>query len=246
MMLSSTEFIIVAVAFFIAIWNTSVGPSGAVTFATMATLLPTPIVVPIHAATETAANIIRTLLLSKFVDWRFVGPFAFAGLFGFALGIPLIHLASSSQNVMQIILGSFILIATWIPLTRLAPEKGFFPAAGGIVTSFLTLFVGATTPLVAATIGQRHDDHRVVLATSAACMLYQHMAKIPIFGVLGFPFGQHLVFLCYLILATTLGTYLGRHLLLKLPMHIVRPIFKLVITALAGQLLYTGVSSLIA
>lgn len=240
MFLTGSEIIVVIVAFLISIWNTAVGPSGAVTFATMATALPPPIVVPIHAVTETAANIARTALLRDFIDWRFVGPFVLGGIGGFALGIPLLDMARSSENVLRIILGSFILIATWVPLKQLAPEKGFFPAVGGFVASFLTLFVGATTPLVFATIGQRHTQHKVVLATSAACMLYQHFAKIPIFGVLGFPFGQHALLLALLVAGTTIGTWLGRHLLLRISPEIIAPIFKVIITILGLQLILIG------
>ncbi len=245
MPLTGTELILVAVAFFISIWNTSVGPSGAVTFASMAALLPAPIVVPIHAVTETAANIVRAFLLREFVDWRFVIPFALGGLLGFSIGIPLVSIVSSSSHVLQIILGSFILIATWVPLAQLGPEKGYFAAAGGGVTSFLTLFVGATTPLVAATIGQRHDDHRKVIGTSAGCMLYQHMLKIPIFGILGFSFASYANLLIFLIAATTIGTWLGRHLLIKVPLHLIKPVFKIVITILGLKILLEGIQSLL-
>lgn len=245
MPLTGTELILVAVAFFISIWNTSVGPSGAVTFATMAALLPAPVVVPIHAVTETAANVVRTFVLREFVDWRFVMQFALGGLLGFAVGTPLIDLVSSSQHVLQIILGSFILIATWVPLAQLGPEKGFFAAGGGAITSFLTLFVGATTPLVAATIGQRHEDHRKVIGTSAGCMLYQHMMKIPIFGILGFSFGSYAHLLLFLVAATTIGTWIGRHLLIKVPLTIIKPIFKIVITILGAKILIEGAYNLL-
>lgn len=240
MPLTGTELVLVAVAFLISIWNTSVGPSGAVTFATMATLLPPPVVVPIHAVTEAAANVVRTYILRQYVDWRFVLPFAAGGLLGFGLGMPLVRLVSSSHDILQIILGSFILIATWVPLARLGPEKGFFAAAGGLVTSFLTLFVGATTPLVAATIGQRHKDHKKVIGTSAGCMLYQHFLKIPIFGVLGFSFGAYANLLLALVLATTIGTWIGRQLLIKIPLDIIKPIFKIVITILGIKILLEG------
>ena len=240
MPLTGTELILVAVAFFISVWNTSVGPSGAVTFASMAALLPAPVVVPIHAVTETAANIVRTFVLREFVDWRFVLPFALGGLVGFGIGMPLISIVTSSDHILQIILGSFILIATWVPLARLGPEKGYFAAIGGGITSFLTLFVGATTPLVAAAIGQRHGDHRKVIGTSAGCMLYQHMLKIPIFGILGFSFGSYTYLLISLVAATTIGTWIGRHLLIKVPLHIIKPIFKIVITILGAKILIEG------
>ena len=241
--LTVPELILVVVAFLISIWNTSVGSSGAITFTTMVTILPTAVVVPIHAVTETAANVIRTVVLREFIDWRFVLPFALGGLLGFAVGIPLLSEISSSEALLQITLGTFILVVTWVPLTHLAPEKGFFAAAGGAIASFLTLFVGATAPLVAAAIGQRHGDHRKVIGTSAGCMLYQHFLKIPIFGLLGFSFGAYAHLLLFLITATIIGTWIGRRLLINAPLHIIKPIFKAVITLLALNLIRQGIWS---
>ncbi|MGI9417950.1 MAG: sulfite exporter TauE/SafE family protein [Geminicoccaceae bacterium] len=238
--LTATEALLVGVAFLISIWNTSVGPSGAVTFVTMATLLPPAAVVPIHAVTEAVANVVRTAILRDVVDWRFVLPFALGGLLGFACGVPLLSTVAASEALLQVILGSFILIATWVPLARLGPEKGVFAATGGAVSSFLTLFVGATTPLVAAAIGQRHADHRKVIDTSAGCMLYQHAFKIPIFGVLGFSFGAYAHLLIVLVAATTIGAWIGRQLLIKAPVEIIKRIFKAVITLLALNLLRQG------
>lgn len=242
MPLTASELILVAVAFLISIWNTSVGPSGAVTFAVMATVLPPAVVVPIHAVTEAAGNAIRTLILRDVVDWPFVFLFALGGLLGFAAGFPILSMLASSEALLQALLGIFILIVTWVPLTRLAPEKGFFATAGGAVSSFLTLFVGATAPLVAAAIGQRHDDHRKVIGTSAGCMLYQHFMKIPIFGVLGFSFAAYGHLLLFLIAATTIGAWIGRHLLIRAPLHIIKPIFKTVITFLGLMLIWRGLA----
>lgn len=238
--LTASELIIVAVAFMISIWNTSVGPSGAVTFAAMATLLPPAAVVPIHAVTETAANVTRTAILRDFVDWRFTLPFALGGLLGFAAGVPLLGAITASEALLQVILGTFILIVTWMPLSCLSQEKGFVAASGGAISSFLTLFVGATGSLVAAAIGQRHDDHRRVIGTFSGCMLYQHFLKIPIFGVLGFSFGAYAHLLIFLVAATAIGTWIGRQLLIRVPIEVIKPIFKAFITVLALNLLRQG------
>ena len=239
-LLTMPELAIVMVAFVIAIWNTSVGPSGAVTFVTMATFLPPAAVLPLHAVTESAANAIRAALLRGVVDWRFVFPFALGGLLGFAAGTSVLHTFSPSEDLLRIMLGMFILIATWVPLTRLAPEKGVFATVGGAVSSFLTLFVGATGPLVAAAIGQRHSSHQKVIGTLAGCMLYQHAFKIPIFAALGFSFGAYAEFLFFLVAATAIGAWVGRGLLVRWPADVIRPIFKALITLLALNLIRQG------
>ncbi len=240
--LAQTEWLLVAVVFFVAIWNTSVGPSGGVTFATMATLLPPTAVVPIQAVAETTANIICILVLRKFVDWRFVAAFAIGGLVGFAVGIPFVDLTATPHHGLKMLLGGFILITTWIPIARFSPENGIYASLGGTVTAFLNLFVGGTAALVAATIGRRHQDHRPVIGTTAGCMLYLHAAKIPIFGVLGFSFGAYANLLVFLVAASSIGSYIGRHVLINAPQSIIKPIFKAIVTILALNLLWQGIS----
>lgn len=240
--LAQTEWLLVAVVFFVAIWNTSVGPSGGVTFATMATLLPPVAVVPIQAVAETTANIICILALRKFIDWRFVAAFATGGLVGFSVGIPFVDLSATPHHSLQILLGVFILITTWIPIARFSPENGIYAGLGGTFTAFLNLFVGGTAALVAATIGRRHQDHRPVIGTTAGCMLYLHATKIPIFGVLGFSFGAYTNLLVFLVAASTFGSYLGRHVLINAPQSVIKPIFKAIVTILALNLLWQGLS----
>ncbi len=238
--LTPPELLIVVVAFLVSIWNTSIGPSGAITFVTMATFLPPTAVVPIHAVTETAANAIRTTILRDLVDWRFVAPFSLGGFLGFAAGASTLSAISPSEDLLRIMLGTFILVATWIPLARLAPERGLFATAGGAISSFLTMFVGATSPLVAAVIGQRHGNHQRVIGTLAGCMLYQHSLKIPIFVGLGFSFATYSHLLCFLVAATMMGSWIGKMLLSGLPLSPLKHAFRLIITLLALNLIRQG------
>ncbi len=243
MELKTTEWILIGIAFSISIWNTAVGPTGGVVFAAMATLLPATVVVPIHAVTQASASIVRTVVLHEFIDWSFILPFVLGGLAGFALGVPLLHILVASTGSMQILLGGFILISTWVSLKRLGPEKGLYAGVGGTVTSFLTLFVGATMSLVVAAIGQRHENHKRVIGTTAGCMLYQHAAKIPIFGALGFSFAAYAELLVFLVIATAIGTWIGRRVLINASQAIIKPIIKTVLTVLAINLLWQGITS---
>lgn len=240
--LAPSEFLLVAIAFFVAVWNTSIGPSGAIMFVTMATLLPPAAAIPIHAVTSTAANAVRVLILRDLIDWRFVSPFVFGGLLGLSAGVPFLAIIVSSEDVLQIVLAIFILVTTWIPLKRFSSGGDMFAAVGGAVSSFLTLFVGATTPLVAAIIGQGDNNHRRVIATSAGCMLFQHAAKIPIFGTLGFCFVNYTDLLFCLVLSTSTGAWVGRQLLIRVPERGIRPVFNALITLLALNLLWRGLS----
>lgn len=240
MLLAGSELLLVLVCFSVAIWNTSVGPSGAVTFATMATVLPPTVVVPVHAIVETGAGLSRTLLLRQFVDWQAVVPFIAGGVIGIAVAASVLDQDVLSHQALQVLLGLNILLIAWIPLPKLGARLRSIAALNGLGTSFLTLFVGATSPLVTALISKSYQDHRKVLGTSAACMLFQHGIKIPIFGLIGFSFFAFAKLIILLIAATTLGTWIGRQVLVKVPQRIVKPIFKILITVLGINLIRQG------
>lgn len=242
MPLSGTELILVLVCFLVAIWNTSVGPTGAITFATMATLLPPAAVIPLHAIVEAGANLSRAWLLRQFVDWQFALPFIGGGLIGIVVAAPILSQAFISQEILQVFLGINLLLITWMTLPSYGLSKRLFSVIVGLITSFLTLFVGATSPLVSTLISQRDQDHRRMLGTSAACMLFQHGVKIPIFGLLGFSITAHAKLVLFLLLAIILGTWLGRKVLLNLPQNVIKPIFKVLITVLGINLIRQGLT----
>lgn len=234
--------ILTAVVFVVAIWNTSVGPAGAISFVTMATLLPPPAVVPIHATVEAIAGVSRTLFLRRSVNWRFVASFCLFGLVGFSIGAPILNYSPLNNDMLRIILGSAILVTVWVPIDRLFSSLAPWMAAGGFSTAFITLFIGATGSLVSALVQKRHPDHGKMLATSAACMVFQHGGKILIFGLLGFSFSLHAGLLASMIAASIAGTWFGRGVSIYVSERITRPIFKAIVTIMALNLLWTGIA----
>lgn len=234
--------ILATVVFAVSVWNTSVGPSGAVTFATMAATLPPFAVVPIHAVVESISGVSRAILLWKFVNWKSVVPFVICGLIGFVFGVPMLDSNLVSDDGLRCILGVTILIVAWVPFSQVFEIRVPWPALGGFLTSFLTLFIGATSPLVSALINQRHPDHREMLGTSTACMVFQHTGKVLIFGLSGFSFSLYFDLLSALILASLVGTWIGRNVLIRANQQITKPLFKTVVTILGIYLLWKGLS----
>jgi uncharacterized membrane protein YfcA len=148
---------------------------------------------------------------------------------------------SLPTQVLQIVLGGFVLYATWGPKLRASEpgKKTFFGV--GLVGAFVTMFVGATGPLVAPFAAAASDKRQAVVATHATLMTIQHGFKIIAFGFLGFAFGPYIPLLVGLLVCGFIGTYAGKHMLNFMPEHIFRIGLKTVITVLALRLLYSGV-----
>ncbi len=229
-----------SVCFLVAVWNTSVGPSGAVTFATMATTLPPTAVVPIHAVVEFAAAIVRVVTLQEFINWHYVRPFVAGGAIGMIAAMPFFFMNLVQDRVLEVILGGFILAATWLPLASLPRKLRPNSTVDGAASSFLTLFIGATGALVTACIAAREADHRRVLGTTATCMAFQHGIKVPFFGIIGFSYQHSLPLLVLLTTATIAGAWLGKRILVAVPIDLIRSLFRWVVTILGIKLVLQG------
>lgn len=218
-----------------AIISTAIGTSGGITFALMATTFPIQAVVPIHAAVESIASFLRLILLRQFVDMRFVGHFFLGSLIGLLAAFPLVGVMS--EQLVGVLMGAFIIFSVWLPVRSLVAQHAQFPAAGGALTTFMTMFVGATGPLVAALIASRIPQQIKLIGTHAACMTAQHVSKIVVFAIIGFSFSRYYAETLVLIGATTLGTWMGTHILVRAPQNIIRMAFRLIITTLGAKLI---------
>ena len=132
------------------------------------------------------------------------------------------------------------LYAVWAPKLRPSsiPLAGFVPV--GALTSFATLFVGGTGPLVSAFFSPEHLGREKLVATHATCMTIQHGLKGIAFGFLGFQFLPWLPVMAAMIASGFIGTLAGRRILQRLPEQLFTKLFRLVLTVLGLRLLLLG------
>tara|TARA_R110000787_G_scaffold63679_11_gene143967 strand:- start:46953 stop:47717 length:765 start_codon:yes stop_codon:yes gene_type:complete len=212
---------------------------GLLVMATMASLLPPTVLIPLHGIVQLGSNAGRALIMRSEILTHVVPAFLLGTIIGALIGGQVV--VSLPTQVLQIVLGGFVLYATWGPKFRASEpgKKTFFGV--GLVGAFVTMFVGATGPLVAPFAAAASDKRQNVVATHATLMTIQHGFKVIAFGFLGFAFGPYIPLLVGLLACGFIGTYAGKHMLNFMPEHIFRIGLKAVITALALRLLYAGV-----
>lgn len=243
--LTGPELLLVAVWFGVSLWNTSVGPTGGITFATMASVLPPMAVIPIQAVVESASSVFRVFLLRDLVDLRFLALFVIGGSIGFALGLATRALLPLSDALLQIIMGTFILLTTWVPLSKFRLESKSVPSIIGLLTSFASLFIGGVAALIAAAISQTSTQHGQVIATMTASLIFQHSIKVLIFGILGFSFAAYADLMVAMFAAAIAGTWVGKRILVNVPQDLIKTIFKILVTCLGFKVLVDGVTGII-
>jgi len=199
----------------------------------MSMLVPAAALIPVHGVVQIGSNAGRTWLMRRHIDTGIVAPFAIGALAGaFAGGSVALSLPPA---LLDLTLGLFILYATW----------GRWPAMrragvwlGGLLISFLSMFVGATGPLVAAVMKTQALDRQRHMATFSACMTLQHGLKIAAFGLFGFRFGAWLPLLLTMIASGFIGTWLGERWLAGRADAGFQRVLGWLLTAMALQLLW--------
>ena len=232
-----TEAILIGTALLTATLSGVLGMGGGITLITvMAIYLPPPVLIPLHGIVQLSSNLSRSILHFRHIRATILAPFAAGGLVGAALGSRLV--VEIPEDLYKTVLAVFILVFTWMPkLKGVRPIPGRFAILGAVAT-FISLFVGATGPLIAPFfVREKGLDKRGIMACKASCQLVVHTLKIITFFALGFSVGPYLGLLIGMVLVSFLGNYLGSLILGKLPENVFRWFFKILITVLAVRML---------
>lgn len=212
---------------------------GVLLLAVLALSLPPAAIIPVHGLVQFGSNFNRTLMLLKQIDW----PLFFAFLPGVILGAGLanLFLTDLPLHLLQLCIAGFILFLTWGPKIPALALGKLGTALAGLITTFISMFAGATGPLVAAFIKQQHPNQPVkIVANFAICMSAQHLPKALVFGAAGFVFKSWLGLIALMILSGLVGTWLGLQLLQRMSSQKFNWLINLVLTLLALRLVYAA------
>lgn len=217
---------------------------GILLFAVMAQYFPLQILVPLHGLIQLGSNTSRVIYSYKSVNRGLTLQFALGALFGAALGSQFV--IQVPENFYKIGLGFFILIITFLNLPK--PKKKFFlkwPILGSIAT-FLSLFVGATGPLLAPYYLSEKLKRETLVATKAACQIFIHLLKVITFFLLGFVVSPHLLLLSGMLIMVFIGNYLGKIILHRISEKSFVWLFKVLIILLSLRMIFQGFSNIFA
>ena len=217
---------------------------GMLLFAVTAQMIPMKAIIPVHGAVQLGSNAGRMIVMFKDVLWSYFAWFALGSLLGALIGGQLV--VNLPTNLLRACLGGFILLTVWGPqiwhsslfsnLNSGASAKGL--VIGGVVSTFLTMFIGATGPLVLATIRIFKLNRLSLVATTAACLVLQHTLKVLIFGLLGFAFSPYFLLILLMICSGLIGTLIGRELLIKADEQRFQAWLNIILSVLALRLIY--------
>ncbi|QDC10275.1 sulfite exporter TauE/SafE family protein [Oceanicola sp. D3] len=231
---------LIAVSFISSFITVALGiGGGALLLAVMASVMPPLALIPVHGVIQTGSNVLRMAVLIRHVHWPPVALFLLGTVIGVACGGSVV--VNLPPGAIMIGVGGFVI---WSVLARPPAWLSRLPLVTGLISSFLTMFFGATGVFVANFTKSLNLPRQSHVASHAAFMTLQHLAKVLVFGILGFAFGPWLGFLLVMILAGFLGTLAGRLVLTRLTDTSFRRALDVVLILISIRLIWMGLRSL--
>lgn len=217
--LSAREFVALGlVGFATSILSAVVGMAGGITLLSFMLLFYDPLIaIPLHGVVQLVSNSSRAAIHRKHLRWSLIWrysvllvPFGFVGL-GISQQLP--------PSLTRTLIGVFVLLATWTPSLLMMgahPERSdrnrrFFLLGGAV--GLLNTTIGATGPLIAPFFLNLGLSRFALIGTKAACQTLGHLAKILIFGVVGFVYTAYLPLIVVLCASVVAGTFVGTRIL---------------------------------
>ena len=231
--------LIILTSFFSSFISSIIGfGGGIILLGVLASTLPPFIIIPLHAAIQTGSNLNRLLVFRFNVHWPIIIPFFLGCLIGVPLGGKIF--VSLNENLILILIGSFILISTIGSLPLLNGKKLFFSA---IISSFLSTIVGASGAIISLIVQSFNLEKSKYISSCAFMLLSQHILKCVIFGILGYSLQPYISLIFLTILSGVFGTIFGRLIVLKIKDYIFTIMIKVVLMILSFNLIYKGISN---
>lgn len=204
----------------------------------MSLVFPPAILIPVHGTVQMGNNFGRAFVNRRFIQWQMVLWMALGSFVGAAIGVNFASLLP--ENIFRTVIGVYLLISIWLPNPDVKTRGPIESFIGGILTSFLGMVVGISGPLV-FTFLRVIKDRRQLVATHAMLMSLQNTSKVVAFMVFGFAFSAYLPLILAMVAAGFVGTNIGSRLLGVLPEKTFRIVFRVLISAIAFELIRRGI-----
>ena len=212
---------------------------GGLLLAILASLVPPAALIPIHGVVQTGSNAGRMLMLWREIFWPALPWFALGTVIGVTVGGAVA--VELPPQFVQIGVGAFVIYTV---MARAPRWFSRWPLFTGIISSFLTMFFGATGLFVASFTKSHTLPRHAHVATHATLMTVQHGLKVVVFGLLGFAYGEWIWVIGMMIAVGLIGTYAGRLVLNRLTDARFGVVLNMLLVLISLRLIWQGVSTL--
>ena len=228
--------LLIIVSFFTSALTAAFGLGGGIAMlGALAGTAPPSVLIAVHGVVQLGSNTGRAFIQRQHVLWPATIRFSIGSLIGVGLCAALFTVLP--PRLLLGLIGGFIVAMVWLPKPNIPGLGQSGLLIGGAISSFLTMFVGATGPFVQALLLPQKPTRHQLVATHAMCMTIQYALKVLAFGFAGVAFFDWLYLIVLMLISGFVGTMLGTRFLEKMPDQLFRTVLKWTLTIVALDLL---------
>lgn len=235
-----TTLLLICLAGFTSFLTASLGAGGGLLLlVVMASIMPMSAVIPVHGLVQLGSNGNRMLMTFRYIDVQMLAFFAIGAIIG-AIGATFL-VVELPLELMKIAVGLFVIFLLWGATPTIRETSNAWRIIVGLSTTFISMFVGASGPLVGSLMQVNGYEKMRFIATFSSCMTFQHFLKAIVFGAIGFSFWQWLPLIIAMIISGAIGTWLGLKQLKKISNEKFKLIFRIILSLLCVQLIVQAI-----
>lgn len=212
---------------------------GIILIGLMPLFMTASIIIPVQGASQLASNASRVWFGKSALKLDYLKEFIIGSLLGmvvFGIAIRFISL-----ELIPLFIGIYILLMQWSKTfdKLLKKANNFYLIA--FIQMGTALFVGVSGPMQIALLNKKYDDNDTVVTTGALMASIIHLAKLVVYGLMGFSFLAHWRVIVLMIVFATLGSWVGVKLRHKIPTDWLKKFLPIGLTIIAIKIIWDAV-----
>lgn len=212
---------------------------GTILLLVMLYIMPAASVIPVHGCIQLMANATRVYLLWQYMQWPVIIRFSVLMPVGVYLGLQLYSYLQ--PDTIKLVIALAILLSLLIQAPKSKMDSGLpksFYYVLGIFVGFGNVIVGVLAPLLAAILRLEAFSKEQTVATLGFFGFVGNILKIAGFSAIGFSLLPYWALILPACVATIVGGYLGKMLLLRSSNRLFALLFKIIIALLCLKMIW--------
>jgi uncharacterized membrane protein YfcA len=228
--------VLVPIVFFTSCLAAVMGMGGGILLITvMPGLVPSNVILPLHAVTQLASNVSRAAFGWRDIDAGIIPAILCGAVVGAWLGSEVYQ--NLDTRWLPAWIGLLILLFTWVPLPTVRGGGQFSLALLGFYQTGLGMVAGATGPVGAAVLLRRNSARDWLVVNTAVYMSLNHLVRLAAFMAIGFSLAAWWQLALGMITAGICGSWVGTRLRHRVPQRNFQRVFRWMVTLLALRMI---------
>jgi uncharacterized membrane protein YfcA len=208
---------------------------GILLIAVMPGLVPSSVIMPLHAVTQLASNVSRAAFGWREIDAGIIPAMLVGAVAGAWLGSEVYQ--SLDMHWLPALIGLLILLFTWLPLPAVPGGGQMSLALLGFYQTGLGMIAGATGPVGAAVLLRRNTERDWLVVNTSVYMALNHAMRLAAFLALGFSLATWWQLAVAMIATGICGSWVGTRLRHLVPQSNFQRLFRWMVTLLALRMI---------